>query len=58
MNVVTGGYWSSSVYELDPTYVYLADLSATSLSNDANTTPHFPVNLLHLNVWPVRNGSR
>ena len=57
VNVVSGGYWSSSTYELDSTFAYLADLSVTSLSNSLNITPHFLINGLMLNVWPVRGGS-
>jgi hypothetical protein len=34
VNVVAGGYWSGSTYELDPTYAYLVDLSVTDVSSD------------------------
>jgi hypothetical protein len=58
VNVVAGGYWSSSVYELDGHYAYLADLSQTDVSNPGNILPHFQATALTLNVWPVRNGSK
>jgi hypothetical protein len=58
LNVVAGGYWSSSTYELDTTYAYLVDLSVSDVSNDNNTVPHFLINGLTLNVWPVRGGSK
>ena len=58
MNVVTGGYWSSSTYELDAAYAYLADLSVTNVSDGNAAVPHFVANGLTLNVWPVRSGSK
>jgi hypothetical protein len=55
IDVVSGGYWSSSVYELDPTYRYIVDLSGSS----SGGTPHFSIaQVSALNVWPVRNGSQ
>jgi hypothetical protein len=57
LNVAPLGYWSSSTYELDPTFAYLADLSVANLGTASAITPHFQINGLFLNVWPVRGGS-
>jgi hypothetical protein len=58
LNVVSGGYWSSSTYEVDPSYTYVADLSVANLSDDNLTLPRFRGDVLFLNVWPVRGGSK
>jgi len=58
LNVVAGGYWSSSTYELDPTFAYLVDLSATNVANTNAIVPHFQVAVLTLNLWPVRGESK
>ena len=58
VNVAAGGYWSSSTYELDSTYAYLADLSVASVANSNSVLPHFSISGLFLNVWPVRTGSQ
>jgi hypothetical protein len=58
LNVVAGGYWLSTTYELDPTYAYLVDLSVTDVSDSNTIVPHFNTSGLSLNVWPVRGGSK
>jgi hypothetical protein len=61
LNVVAGGYWSSSTYELAPTYAYLANLGAAtvgSVGNPGNIVFDYQINGLTLNVWPVRGGSK